>query len=121
MSPRRHADAHFHHPSCLKPVAVRVVNPENHLGAPASREVPDMFAAALVLLLTPGLDDTPKATPPTSPKEALQPLGVLIGSWKGSGAPEGTREERAAGAWSETASWEWKFKNQDAWLAVTFE
>jgi len=58
---------------------------------------------------------------PRTPKEALQPLGVLVGSWKGSGAPEGTREERAAGAWSETASWEWKFKNQDAWLAVTFE
>jgi hypothetical protein len=55
-----------------------------------------------------------------TPKDALQSLNVLIGSWKGSGAPEGTKEERAAGAWEETVAWEWKFKDQDAWLAVTF-
>jgi YHS domain-containing protein len=54
-------------------------------------------------------------------KDALQPFNVLVGSWKGSGAPDGTREERAAGAWDETIAWEWKFKNQDAWLVVTFE
>jgi hypothetical protein len=54
-----------------------------------------------------------------TPKEALQPFNVLVGSWKGSGAPEGTREERVAGAWEETIAWEWKFKDQDAWLAVT--
>jgi len=61
--------------------------------------------------------DTPK---PASPKDALQPFNVLVGSWKGSGAPDGTKEERAAGAWDETVAWEWKFKDQDAWLAVTF-
>jgi YHS domain-containing protein len=55
-----------------------------------------------------------------TPKEALQPFNVLVGSWKGSGAPEGTKEERAAGAWEERAAWEWKFKGGDAWLAVTF-
>jgi hypothetical protein len=55
-----------------------------------------------------------------TPKEALQPFNVLVGSWKGSGAPEGTREERAAGAWEETVAWEWKFKDQSAWLVVTF-
>lgn len=82
-----------------------------------------MTAAVLFLVtcMTPAQPvcgcDTPKAT---SPKEALQPFGVLIGSWKGAGAPDGTKEERAAGAWEETIAWEWKFKDQDAWLAVTF-
>lgn len=61
--------------------------------------------------------DSPKAV---APKEALQPFNVLVGSWKGSGMPEGTKEERVAGAWEETVSWEWKFKDRDAWLEVTF-
>jgi hypothetical protein len=61
--------------------------------------------------------DTPKTI---SPKEALHPFNVLVGSWRGSGSPEGTREERAAGAWDETIAWSWKFKDQNAWLAVTF-
>ena len=34
--------------------------------------------------------------------------------------PEGTKEERVAGAWEETDAWEWKFKEQDAWLTVAF-
>ena len=61
--------------------------------------------------------DAPKTV---TTKEALQPFNVLVGSWKGSGMPEGTREERAAGAWEETIAWEWKFKDQDAWLAAEF-
>jgi YHS domain-containing protein len=61
------------------------------------------------------------AQPALTPKEALQPFNVLVGSWKGSGAPEGTREERAAGAWEERMTWVWKFGDQSAWLAVTFE
>lgn len=71
-----------------------------------------MYAAALILFLNVGFD---------APKYAFQPLGVLIGSWKGSGVPEGTRDERAAGAWAETPGWVWKFKGRDAWLAVTFD
>ena len=58
---------------------------------------------------------------PMAPKDALQPFNVLVGSWKGSGAPEGTREERAAGAWVETIEWRWRFKDSDAWLVVEFE
>jgi len=46
---------------------------------------------------------------------------VLVGSWKGSGAPEGTKDERLAGAWEEKDTWEWQFKGQDAWLVVTFD
>ena len=67
--------------------------------------------------LAPCLCDAPKTL---TPKEVLQPFNVLVGSWKGSGTPEGTKEERIAGAWEETVSWEWKFKDQDAWLVVTF-
>ena len=56
----------------------------------------------------------------TPGRSGIRPLNVLVGSWKGSGAPEGTKEERLAGAWEETVAWEWKFKDQDASLAVTF-
>jgi hypothetical protein len=82
-----------------------------------------MFAAALLTLLSTG-SPLPTATePPASDasKEALQPFNVLIGSWKGTGTPEGTREERAAGAWTETITWSWQFKNADVWLAATFD
>src|SRR5437764_216646 len=54
-----------------------------------------MYAVALAPL-TVGADAPEPANPvlpPASPKEALQPFKDLIGSWKGSGAPEGTREE----------------------------
>ena len=76
-----------------------------------------MYAIGFLLLLNPAADP---ASPPATAKEALQPLNVLVGSWKGSGAPEGTREEREAGAWSETDAWGWKFKDNDAWLTVEF-
>jgi hypothetical protein len=61
--------------------------------------------------------DAPKTV---TPKEALQPFNVLVGSWRGSGSPDGTKEERLAGAWDETIAWEWKFKDKDAWMEVTF-
>lgn len=81
-----------------------------------------MYAVALALMLTTGADpDTPKSARPATAKEALQPFNVLVGSWKGSGVPEGTKDERAAGAWTETATWSWQFKGSDAWLTVTFE
>ncbi len=60
------------------------------------------------------------APKPVTARAALQPFNLLIGSWKGTGVPDGTKEERDAGAWEETITWEWKFKDQDAWLAVTF-
>lgn len=63
--------------------------------------------------------DAPK--PATGAKDALQPFNVLVGSWKGSGSPEGTREQKLAGQWEEKVSWGWKFKGQDVWLAITFE
>jgi hypothetical protein len=86
-----------------------------------------LLLLGLMLLGAPGV--TPPGSRPDDPvparsigcKEALQPFNVLVGSWRGSGAPEGTKDERAAGAWAETAEWVWQFKGQDAWLAVTFD
>jgi hypothetical protein len=56
-----------------------------------------------------------------SPKEALQAFNSLIGSWKATGTPEGTREEKQRGFWIETVRWEWQFKGGDAWLTVAFD
>jgi hypothetical protein len=63
--------------------------------------------------------DAPKAAKP--PREALQPFGDLIGSWRGTGIPTGSREEQQKGFWTENLAWEWKFKGQDAWLEVVIK
>ena len=63
------------------------------------------------------------ADPPAKrkPKEALQAFNDLIGSWRATGTPEGTREERQRGFWTETLTWEWQFKGADAWLKIAFD
>lgn len=64
----------------------------------------------------------PPITPKLSPREGLQPLNVLVGTWKGTGYPEGvSKEERAAGVWEETITWSWAFKGEDAWLSARFD
>ena len=72
----------------------------------------------LALLGAPLAGEAPKAKPA---REALKPLNILVGSWKGTGTPEGSLEERQKGHWVETDTWEWQFKGDDAWLAVTFD
>jgi hypothetical protein len=64
------------------------------------------------------------AAPPAkpTPKEALQALNDLIGSWTGTGQPsQGTREEKQNGFWTETVAWEWQFKGADVFLKATFD
>lgn len=61
------------------------------------------------------------AEPVKSPKEALRPLNPLVGSWKGTGTPDGTREERQNGFWTETISWAWRFSGDDARMVATFD
>ena len=56
-----------------------------------------------------------------NPREALKPFNHLIGSWKGTGIPEGTREEKQRGFWIETIAWEWQFKGDDVWMKASFE
>jgi hypothetical protein len=53
-------------------------------------------------------------------KAALRPFNDLVGSWRATGTPEGTREEKQRGFWTENLEWRWQFKNDDAWLAVDF-
>jgi hypothetical protein len=81
-----------------------------------------MLAVAAFLLLVAGDDakaDKPAPRPATQ-REGLKPFNVLVGSWKGTGYPEGTREERAAGLWTETVTWGWQFNDSDAWMTATF-
>lgn len=51
-----------------------------------------------------------------SSKQSLQVFQDLIGSWKGTGVPQGTREQREKGFWVETITWQWQFKGKDIWL-----
>ncbi|MCI0463189.1 MAG: YHS domain-containing protein [Gemmataceae bacterium] len=53
-----------------------------------------------------------------SAKEAFQAFHDLIGPWKGTGIPTGTREEQQRNFWVEELLWEWQFKGTDAWLKV---
>jgi hypothetical protein len=47
--------------------------------------------------------------------EALRELNDFIGEWKGSGEPEKAKPA-ANELWSETLTWGWRFKGDDAWL-----
>jgi hypothetical protein len=81
-------------------------------------------AKILLLVLLTLLGQAAFAADPSSgatPREALRPFNDLIGSWKGVGTPEGTLAEKNKGLWQETMSWEWQFKDGDAWLKATFE
>ncbi|HEV3261010.1 MAG TPA: YHS domain-containing protein [Gemmataceae bacterium] len=55
-----------------------------------------------------------------SPRDALRAFNELIGPWRGTGIPEGTRDEKQRGFWSESITWRWQFKKDDAWLQVKF-
>lgn len=82
---------------------------------------PRLFWPLLLAVLAPAVavasDDAPKRTP----KEALQAFNDLIGSWRGSGEPNGTRDEKQKGFWQETIAWQWQFKDDDAWLQAGFD
>jgi hypothetical protein len=56
-----------------------------------------------------------------TPREALRAFQDLIGSWKGTGLPFGTREERDKGFWLEMIAWQWQFKDKDAWLRADLD
>jgi hypothetical protein len=83
--------------------------------------LPRIFAFVAVLGIAAFLDA--HMTPPDakSPREALQTFSDLIGDWKCTGTPNGTREEIQKGFWTEKMSWEWQFKDKDAWLKLAFE
>jgi YHS domain-containing protein len=51
-------------------------------------------------------------------KEALKELQDFIGGWKGAGSPDKPRPSPNDPVWSETLSWSWRFKGDDAWLTL---
>jgi len=55
-----------------------------------------------------------------SPKEALQAFNDLIGTWRGTGTPEKTRD-RQKGFWTESLLWSWRFKGKEAWLELAVD
>jgi hypothetical protein len=59
--------------------------------------------------------------PPVPPREALKAFADLIGTWRATGTPEGTRDEKERGFWTEKQSWEWQFKGDDAWLRLAID
>jgi hypothetical protein len=76
-----------------------------------------LLAGAIVAGTGVSADDPP---PTRSPREALQALGDLIGSWRGTVTPvaaPGARQD----FWIETVAWEWQFKGKDAWLRMTVD
>jgi YHS domain-containing protein len=73
--------------------------------------------SALMLCLAALAADPVKPTP----KEALQAVQSLVGTWKATGTPEGTREERQAGFWTEVVKVEWKFAADDVCLAFAHD
>jgi hypothetical protein len=74
---------------------------------------------SVALFLVVGMASAVDKPAKKSPREALQPFNHLIGNWKGTGTPEGTREQKDAGLWLESINWKWRFKNNDAWLETT--
>jgi hypothetical protein len=78
-----------------------------------------LLAAVAVLVLVSGLGAGDPPTP--GPREALQPFNNLIGSWKGTAKPSGTKAEQDRDFWIEKIAWEWQFKDKDAWLTVQFD
>jgi hypothetical protein len=77
-------------------------------------------AAGLLLLVAAAPSGQSADEAPSTSRQALRTLNDLIGSWRGTGVPAGSRDEQQKGFWTETISWEWQFKDKDAWLKASF-
>jgi hypothetical protein len=75
------------------------------------------YATALLVCALPCTVFAADAPPKRTPKQALQALNDLIGSWRCTGTPEGKKKE----FWTESMQWEWQFKGDEAWMKVAFE
>ena len=58
---------------------------------------------------------------PKTAKEALQAFNDYIGTWNGNGEPGRVSAGRNKDLWSETVTWKWRFKGDDAWLVMKIE
>jgi hypothetical protein len=54
-------------------------------------------------------------------KEKLRELQDYIGAWKGSGGPDKPKPGPRDPLWSEGLDWSWRFKGDDAWLALSIK
>lgn len=52
-------------------------------------------------------------------KAGLQPLNDFIGEWNGTGGALPAKPTNPS--WKETINWGWKFKGDDAWMALEFK
>jgi hypothetical protein len=77
-------------------------------------------ALFLVSIVATGQTGPSNAPRPRDPRQALKALNDLIGSWRATGTPSGTQEEAQKGFWTEEMTWQWQFKDREAWLAVDF-
>jgi YHS domain len=76
----------------------------------------------LVILIVPSaLSLAADKSEKKSPKQGLQALNDLIGSWRGTGEPNGTREEKQRNFWQEKIVWQWQFKGRDVYLRADIE
>jgi hypothetical protein len=74
-----------------------------------------------VVVLVAGYSLAEEKAEKTTPKQALQAFNDLIGSWRGTGEPNGSREEKQRNFWQEKIAWEWQFKGKDVYLRAAFE
>jgi YHS domain-containing protein len=74
----------------------------------------------VLMLVVISVGQSAEAPAKKTAKEALQAFNDLIGSWRGTGMPEGTKAEKTKGAWQETVAWEWQFQGDPA-LKATYE
>lgn len=65
--------------------------------------------------------DADQESPKKTPREALQTFSDIIGDWKCTGTPVGSKDDVQKGFWTERMSWEWQFKDKDVWLKGAFE
>jgi hypothetical protein len=51
-------------------------------------------------------------------KEALKEVQDFVGDWDGTGGPDKPRPSPRDPIWNEKLGWSWRFKGNDAWLAM---
>jgi hypothetical protein len=82
---------------------------------------PSRAALALLVLFLPVAAWAAGGPARKDPKEALKAFNDLVGAWRGTGEPEGTRAEKLKGFWTEGIAWAWQFKGEDVWLRIAFD
>lgn len=80
-----------------------------------------VLGCVVVIAFLAGLSGAGESAEKKTPKKALQALNDLIGNWRGTGEPNGTRDEKQRNFWQEKIAWEWRFKGKDVYLHAAFD